>query len=147
MEEGAANRCPQVTRTRPTASATPSSPGTSAEPGVSAQRNSSEPVSTRARQPIPREGRSWATFADSVGPFDSMLSEYTDPQRAPELLRLREQVRSWRFYDQLRTDPGAPARQVRIGTRTPVLGHDGADLHPVPVAAGLAQPARAARMG
>ena len=75
-----------------------------------------------------RDGRAWSTFPDTVGPFDSMLSEYTDPQRAPELLTLREQVRSWRFYDQLRTDAGAPARQVRIGTRTPVLGHDGADL-------------------
>ncbi len=75
-----------------------------------------------------RDGRGWSTFPDSVGPFDSMLSEYTDPQRAPELLTLRERVRSWRFYDQIRTDAGAPARQVRIGTRTPVLGHDGADL-------------------
>jgi predicted ATPase len=75
-----------------------------------------------------REGRTWSTFPDSLGPFDSMLSEYTDPQRAPELLTLRERVRSWRFYDQLRTDAGAPARQVRIGTRTPVLGHDGEDL-------------------
>jgi predicted ATPase len=75
-----------------------------------------------------RDGRTWSTFPDSLGPFDSMLSEYTDPQRAPELLTLRERVRSWRFYDQLRTDAGAPARQVRIGTRTPVLGHDGADL-------------------
>jgi predicted ATPase len=75
-----------------------------------------------------RDGRTWSTFPDSVGPFDSMLSEYTDPQRAPELLALRERVRSWRFYDQIRTDAGAPARQLRIGTRTPVLGHDGADL-------------------
>jgi predicted ATPase len=75
-----------------------------------------------------RDGRSWSTFPDSVGPFDSMLSEYTDPQRAPELLMLRERVRSWRFYDQIRTDQGAPARQVRIGTRTPVLAPDGADL-------------------
>ncbi len=75
-----------------------------------------------------RDGRSWSTFPDSVGPFDSMLSEYTDPQRAPELLTLRERVRSWRFYDQIRTDQGAPARQVRIGTRTPVLAPDGADL-------------------
>jgi predicted ATPase len=37
-------------------------------------------------------------------------------------------MRSWRFYDQFRTDRDAPARQSRIGTRTPVLDHDGADL-------------------
>ena len=61
-------------------------------------------------------------------PFDSMLTEVADPQRAPELLALREQIRSWRFYDHLRTDERAPARTTQIGTRTPVLGHDGADL-------------------
>src|SRR4029078_1109573 len=33
-----------------------------------------------------------------------------------------------RFYDQLRTDAAAPARMPQIGTYTPVLGHDGADL-------------------
>jgi predicted ATPase len=61
-------------------------------------------------------------------PFDSMLSETADPQRAPELLVLRERIRSWRFYDHLRTDTQAPARMAQIGTRTPVLSHDGADL-------------------
>ncbi|MDG4831218.1 AAA family ATPase [Solwaraspora sp. WMMD1047] len=75
-----------------------------------------------------RDGRSWLAVPDAVAPFDSMLSEYTDPQRAPELLTVRERIRSWRFYDHLRTDAEAPARQARIGTRTPVLGHDGGDL-------------------
>jgi predicted ATPase len=42
--------------------------------------------------------------------YDSMLSEFADPHRAPELLGLRDRVRSWRFYDQIRTDPDAPAR-------------------------------------
>jgi predicted ATPase len=60
--------------------------------------------------------------------YDSMLSEFADPQRAPELLGLRDRIRSWRFYDQIRTDAAAPARSSRIGTRTPVLSHDGADL-------------------
>ena len=41
---------------------------------------------------------------------------------------LREHIRGWRFYDQLRTDATAPARLPQIGTHTPVLGHDGADL-------------------
>jgi predicted ATPase len=57
-----------------------------------------------------------------------MLSELADPQAAVELMQLRERVRSWRFYDHVRTDAQAPARQARIGTRTPVLSHDGADL-------------------
>jgi len=60
--------------------------------------------------------------------YDSMLSEFGDPQRAPELVSLRDRIRSWRFYDHFRTDPAAPARGSQIGTRTPVLGHDGSDL-------------------
>jgi energy-coupling factor transporter ATP-binding protein EcfA2 len=48
---------------------------------------------------------------------DSMLSEFADPQRAPEVLGLRETIRSWRFYDHVRTDADAPARRSKIGTR------------------------------
>ncbi|WP_409237128.1 AAA family ATPase [Streptomyces sp. PA5.6] len=66
--------------------------------------------------------------AQGIRPYDSMLSEFADPQLAPDLLRLRELIRSWRFYDHVRTDADAPARAARIGTRTPVLAHDGADL-------------------
>jgi predicted ATPase len=72
-------------------------------------------------------GGGWTT-AQSLRAFDSMLSEVADPLRAPEVLVLRERIRSWRFYDHVRTDAGAPARASRIGTRTPVLAHDGADL-------------------
>jgi predicted ATPase len=67
-------------------------------------------------------------IADVLRPFDSMLSELADPVRAPELMEMRERTRGWRFYDHLRTDADAPARQSRIGTRTTILGHDGADL-------------------
>jgi predicted ATPase len=70
----------------------------------------------------------WNRLPGTLKPFDSMLSEVADPQRAPELLALRERIRSWRFYDHLRTDAQAPARTAQIGTRTPVLSHDGADL-------------------
>ncbi|NLU73091.1 AAA family ATPase [Streptomyces sp. HNM0575] len=70
----------------------------------------------------------WHRSAGELRPYDSMLSEFADPRLAPDLLRLRERIRSWRFYDHVRTDAGAPARAARVGTRTPVLGHDGADL-------------------
>ncbi len=70
----------------------------------------------------------WDRPPGFLKPFDSMLSETADPQRAPELLVLRERIRSWRFYDHLRTDAQAPARMAQVGTRTPVLSHDGADL-------------------
>jgi predicted ATPase len=51
-----------------------------------------------------------------------------NPRQAPEVVTVREQVRSWRFYDHLRTDEAAPARRTQIGTRTPVLAADGRDL-------------------
>jgi predicted ATPase len=71
---------------------------------------------------------SWQYIHEGLRPYDSMLSELADPQRAPDVLKLREQIRSWRFYDHVRTDAEAPARSSRIGTRTPVLSHDGSDL-------------------
>jgi len=73
-------------------------------------------------------GGDWRTVSTGMRPYDSMISELSDPQSAPELMVLRERMRSWRFYDHVRTDAGAPARRSRIGTRTTVLGHDGADL-------------------
>ena len=41
---------------------------------------------------------------------------------------MREMIRGWRFYDHFRTDKDAPARKSQLGTRTPVLHHDGHDL-------------------
>ncbi len=70
----------------------------------------------------------WHNVPDAVRTFDSMLSEVADPQRAPELLTLREHMREWRFYDHVRTDAHAPARAAQIGTRTPILSHDGSDV-------------------
>lgn len=70
----------------------------------------------------------WAREQYPIGLADSVLSEFADPRSSPELLVLRDRIRSWRFYDQFRTDADAPARQSRIGTRTPVLDHNGADL-------------------
>jgi predicted ATPase len=71
---------------------------------------------------------SWPDEYFQIRPYDSMLSEFADPQRAPEVVTLRDLVRSWRFYDHVRTDSEAPARGSRVGTRTVVLGHNGEDL-------------------
>jgi predicted ATPase len=70
----------------------------------------------------------WRDTIARLATHESMLSEMSDPERAPELLALREEVRSWRFYDHFRADADAPARHTQIGTRTPVLAHDGRDL-------------------
>jgi len=75
------------------------------------------------------EGRDdWNVLTTTLASFDGVLSTPFDPRRAPELLTLRERVRSWRFYDHFRVDAGAPARQSMVGTRTPVLSADGGDL-------------------
>jgi predicted ATPase len=69
-----------------------------------------------------------ATVITDLAPFDSMMTHAADPRGAPELLALRERMRSWRFYDHFRSDAEAPARRPQVGTRTPVLAADGADL-------------------
>ena len=74
-----------------------------------------------------RDG-SWRPIGRTLGTSESILTEFSDADTTPEVLRVRGQVRGWRFYDQFRTDREAPARAPQVGTRTPVLGHDGADL-------------------
>lgn len=74
-----------------------------------------------------RDG-SWRPIGRTLGTSESILTEFSDADATPEVIRVRGQVRGWRFYDQFRTDREAPARAPQVGTRTPVLGHDGADL-------------------
>lgn len=74
------------------------------------------------------EGGEWSVLTQELASFDSMMTHCADPRNTPEMLLLREQMRGWRFYDQFRADAEAPARLPQIGTHTPVLGNDGADL-------------------
>lgn len=75
-----------------------------------------------------RADRGWDVVAQHTSSFDSMFSQVADPASAPEVFQLRETIRGWRFYDHFRTDGDAPARLPQLGTRTPVLHHDGRDL-------------------
>jgi predicted ATPase len=75
-----------------------------------------------------RVGRSWEVLMQQANTFDSLYSQIADPVRTPEVVRLRDNIRAWRFYDHFRSDADAPARQPQLGTRTPVLHHDGRDL-------------------
>lgn len=75
-----------------------------------------------------RDGRTWRTVSSHLNSFSSMFDEIADPVNAPEVLQMREIIRGWRFYDHFRTDLDAPARKPQLGTRTPVLSHDGHDL-------------------
>lgn len=73
------------------------------------------------------QGR-WRDLERRLRPHDSLVGEVVDPVGAPDVLDIRDRLRAWRFYDQLRTDQVAPARRPRVGTRTPVLSDDGGDL-------------------
>ncbi len=70
----------------------------------------------------------WRQRATGLLNVDSMMTHCADPEEGLELLMLRERMRQWRFYDHLRVDRDAPARRSQIGTFTPVLAADGADL-------------------
>jgi predicted ATPase len=75
-----------------------------------------------------RRDREWDVLDLRISAFDSVFRAVADPTVTPEVFRLREMIRGWRFYDHFRTDSEAPARTAQLGTRTPVLNHDGHDL-------------------
>lgn len=75
-----------------------------------------------------RDDQGWRVISEHLNTFDSLFSQVADARTTPEVLELRERIRGWRFYDHFRTDADAPARQTQLGTRTPVLHHDGRDL-------------------
>ncbi|MCU7843241.1 MAG: AAA family ATPase [Candidatus Thiodiazotropha sp. (ex Monitilora ramsayi)] len=75
-----------------------------------------------------RTDRQWEVVSQHASSFDSLFGQIADPVRTPEVVSLRDNIRGWRFYDHFRTDADAPARQPQLGTRTPVLHHDGRDL-------------------
>ena len=52
----------------------------------------------------------WRILTHELASFDSMMTRLADPQNAPEMLMLRDKIRSWRFYDHFRTDAEAAAR-------------------------------------
>lgn len=70
----------------------------------------------------------WRESFGNLPAFDSMMTHCADATDGLELLFLRERMRAWRFYDDLRTDRDAPARRPQVGTFTPVLAGDGSDL-------------------
>lgn len=70
----------------------------------------------------------WRDDPRVLATYESIVDEVADPDGAPEVGLVRRTLRGWRFHDDVRTDAGAPARAPHVGTRTQVLGHDGADL-------------------
>jgi predicted ATPase len=87
-------------------------------------------VASRANQVVQVIGPdgSKAVRIYDLPPYDSMTTHAADATSGRELLLLRECMRSWRFYDDFRTDHAAPARLSGVGTRTFALAGDGGDL-------------------
>jgi predicted ATPase len=77
---------------------------------------------------IRTDSGTWCESTAQIGSADSLMTHFADHGDGTELLILRERMRDWRFYDHLRTDRDAPARRPQVGTYTPILAGDGADL-------------------
>jgi len=71
---------------------------------------------------------SMVTYPMKISKHESVLSQIIDPHLYPEICSLRDQILSWRFYHQFRTDIDSPLRQPQIGVQTTVLSRDGSDL-------------------
>jgi len=91
-------------------------------------RPANQLVDRRGAMARVKDGRSWRVVAEHLNVFESLFTQIADPERAPEAMVMRESIRNWRFYDHFRSDRDAPARLAPLGTRTPVLSHDGGDL-------------------
>jgi predicted ATPase len=116
---------------------TPSSSAFALDPEIKTETIWAGPILRPAALLIDRRGSvvrsrgsdgEWEVLAYQLSSFDSMMTQFADPRNAPEMLALREQIRSWRFYDHFRTDVDAPARLPQIGTHTPILSNDGSDM-------------------
>lgn len=70
----------------------------------------------------------WQEIATNVPTHASVLTEFSDPVRTLDIMVLREIIRTWRFYDHFRVDANAPARQMQVGTYSPILANDGSNL-------------------
>jgi predicted ATPase len=70
----------------------------------------------------------WQDIDMAMSSHSSMLAEYADPFAAPELIVMRELLRSWRFYDTFRIDADSPARRSSVCTFTPIMSSDGSDV-------------------
>jgi predicted ATPase len=75
-----------------------------------------------------RDDGTWRDALRNLPANDSMMTHATDTIDGLELVQLRDRMRGWRFYDDLRTDRNAPARRPQVGTFTPSLADDGADV-------------------
>lgn len=67
-------------------------------------------------------------YAPGMLPHESIFVHIAEPERYPELARLRQLLNQWRFYHHFNIAPNSPLRFPQSALRTPVLSHDGRDL-------------------
>ncbi len=59
---------------------------------------------------------------------ETALAAIRDGGRYPELALVRQEMQSWRFYHDIRTDEGAPVRNPSPALSAPTMSSDGSDL-------------------
>ncbi len=71
-----------------------------------------------------------STFTESIYENESVFGQLGEPHRFPEVSRVRETLRRWRFYHEFAIGRHSPLRQPAVGYRSPVLDSDGQNLPP-----------------
>ncbi|MBK5002384.1 AAA family ATPase [Pseudomonas sp. S31] len=96
--------------------------------GAGAYRPSSLLVERKGPLVRARDDQGWTILEQHADSGESFFNIVGRPRQAPEIGELRAYIGSWRFYDHFRIDREAPCRQPQLGTRSPVLHHDGRNL-------------------
>ncbi|BDH46038.1 hypothetical protein TUM12370_20820 [Salmonella enterica subsp. enterica serovar Choleraesuis] len=68
------------------------------------------------------------TYTDTVYDNESVFGQLSDPHLYPEVSKVREIMRGWRFYHDFSVSRHSPLRQAQHGYRSPVLASDGTNL-------------------
>ncbi|CAK9884219.1 MAG: hypothetical protein XXXJIFNMEKO3_00600 [Candidatus Erwinia impunctatus] len=68
------------------------------------------------------------TYPVSLHEEESVFGQLAEPHLYPEVSKVRETLRGWRFYHEFAVWPGSPLRAPQVGIRSPVLAHDGSNL-------------------
>lgn len=69
-----------------------------------------------------------STFTDAIYENESIFGQLGEPHRFPEVSRVRETMRHWRFYHEFNIGRLSPLRHPTVGYRSPVLDSDGHNL-------------------
>ena len=67
-------------------------------------------------------------ITDSLMASGTALGAFDEPQIFPEVHGIRSLMADWRFYHDLRTDPGSPLRRPCLAVASSTLASDGANL-------------------